>query len=55
MNLSELLGKVREYNPAADVATLTLPDALTLDCTVPTATTAVRCEPAVDDEPPRNP
>jgi hypothetical protein len=39
----------------ADVATETLPDALTLDCTVPTVTVAVRCEPVEDDDPPRNP
>jgi len=35
---------------AADVATPTFPDALTLDCTVPRATVAVRCDPAADEE-----
>jgi hypothetical protein len=39
----------------ADVATETLPDALTLDCTVPCATVAVRWEPVDADDPPRNP
>jgi hypothetical protein len=38
-----------------DVATLTFPDAVTLDCTVPRATVAVRCTAAPDDEAPRNP
>jgi hypothetical protein len=39
----------------ADVATPTFPDALTLDCTVPTATVAVRRAPRPDDEPPKKP
>jgi len=39
----------------AEVATLTLPLALTLDCTVPSATVAVRCDPAELDEPLKNP
>jgi hypothetical protein len=32
-------------------ATPTLPDALTLDCTVPRATVAVRCAPVLAAEP----
>ena len=39
----------------ADVATLTFPDALTLDWTVPYATVAVRCAAELDVVPPRNP
>ena len=39
----------------ADVATPTLPLALTLDWTVPSVTVAVRWEPAADDEPLKNP
>jgi hypothetical protein len=31
----------------AEVAAETLPDALTLDCTVPRATVVVRCAPAL--------
>jgi len=34
----------------ADLATPTLPDALTLDCTVPRTTVAVRWDPAADEE-----
>ena len=39
----------------AEVATLTFPDALTLDWTVPYATVAVRCAAELDAVPPRNP
>ena len=39
----------------AEVATPTFPDALTLDCTVPRATVAVRCTEAPLEEVAENP
>ncbi len=38
-----------------DVATLTFPEAVTLDCTVPRDTVAVRWTAAADDDAPTNP
>jgi hypothetical protein len=38
-----------------EVPTLTLPEAVTLDCTVPRATVAVRCTAVPDEDVPRNP
>jgi hypothetical protein len=39
----------------AETAMLTLPEALTLDCTVPSATVAVRWVALLDDEVPKKP